>query len=156
MRSQAGLDGTSGTRRALKVSCAHATLTRAPPTPTHQCPTGFPSGSSYRWASWNPGTHGYNTNTDPAFLNKVLVHSFAFATGALTTLLARLTPGASVEAVPGLLTVTFVATNADGSARVRLTRESAATCCAPLQLLATHTCNAHTHPCHPPADPPHS
>ena len=106
--------------------------------------------------SWNPGTNGMNYYTDPAFKNKLLVHSFALATGAPTTLLARLTPGTSVEAVPGLLTVTFVATNADGSARVRLTRESAATCCAPLQLLATHTCNAHTHPCHPPADPPHS
>ena len=147
MHSQAGHKGASGTSRTLEVPGTHAPLTRAPPQlpPTHQrCPAGFPSGTSYRWVSWNPGTHGYNTNTDPTFLNKVLVHSFAGVTGALTTLLAPLTPGASEEAVPGLLTVTFVATNADGSARVRLTREPAASCCAPLQLLATRNCNAHT------------
>ena len=104
-------------RPRLALTCAHPLPDCAPP--------GYPAGVSYRWVSWNPGTHGYNTASEAAFLGKVLVHSCSGATGVLTTLLAPLAPGASVEAAPGLLTVTFVSTNADGSARVRLTRE----CC---------------------------
>ena len=104
-------------RPRLALTCAH-------PLPGFT-PTGYPAGVSYRWVSWNPGTHGYNNASEAAFLGKVLVHSFAGATNSDTTLLAPLAPGASVEAAPGLLTITFVSTNADSSARVRLTRE----CC---------------------------
>ena len=60
---------------------------------------------------------------------QVLVHTFNGDTGGVTTLLAYLAPGASVEAAAGLLSVTFVAANADGTARVRLTRECCLCCC---------------------------